>query len=64
VTVIILGVPTNSSGRTDGVARAPAVLRESDLSAGLGTARPDVVDLGDDAVDPPTGIRDHDEVID
>jgi arginase len=31
----LIGVPTNSSGTTDGVARAPASLRDSGLSAAL-----------------------------
>lgn len=64
MTVTILGVPTNSSGTAGGVARAPAVLRASGLSAGLDAIRPDVIDGGDIAVDPPIGIRGEDWVID
>jgi arginase len=64
VTVTILGVPTNSSGTIGGVARAPAVLRASGLSAEADAARLDVIDGGDIAVDPPIGIRGDDGVID
>ena len=35
--VVLIGVPTNSSGMADGVARAPAVLRERGLAAALVT---------------------------
>ena len=64
MTVTILGVPTNSSGTAGGVARAPAVLRTSGLLAGLEATRPDVIDAGDIAVDPPIGTRGGDGVID
>jgi arginase len=64
MTVTILGVPTNSSGTTEGVARAPAAIRTSGLSAGLDATRPDVVDRGDVAIDPPLGVRGDDGVID
>ncbi len=64
MSVTILGVPTNSSGTSDGVARAPAVLRESGLTTGLGANRPDVIDRGDIAIDPPLGVRGNDGVID
>lgn len=64
MTVTILGVPTNSSGTTGGVARAPAVLRTSGLSAGVEATRPVVIDAGDIAVDPPIGLRGDDGVID
>jgi hypothetical protein len=35
--VTLIGVPVNSSGTADGVARAPGVLRERGLAAALGT---------------------------
>jgi len=59
MTVELIGVPMNSSGTTDGVARAPATLR----AAGLG-GHPTVVDGGDIPVDPPTTTRGPDGVID
>jgi len=44
--IALLGVPTNSSGTADGVARAPAVLRQRGLAAAL--ARwPGFTDVGD-----------------
>jgi arginase len=63
VGVTLVGVPTNSSGRTDGVARAPATLRRAGLTDGI-TTRPTVTDAGDVLVDPPTGTRGEDGVID
>jgi hypothetical protein len=33
--VVLIGVPTNSSGTADGVARAPGVLRQRGLAAAL-----------------------------
>jgi hypothetical protein len=33
--VVLIGVPTNSNGTADGVARAPGVLRERGLAAAL-----------------------------
>jgi hypothetical protein len=33
--IALLGVPANSSGTADGVARAPAVLRQRGLAAAL-----------------------------
>ena len=59
MTVERIGVPMNSSGTTDGVARAPATLR----AAGLG-GHPTVVDGGDIPVDPPSTTRGPDGVID
>jgi arginase len=59
VSVTILGVPTNSSGKPGGVANAPAALRRAGLT-GHSTA----VDAGDVTVDPPVGIRGDDGVID
>jgi hypothetical protein len=44
--VELIGVPTNSSGTVDGVARASAVLREQGLSAAL-AGRPGFTDAGD-----------------
>jgi arginase len=44
--VELIGVPTNSSGTVDGVARAPGVLRERGLSAALAD-RPGFTDAGD-----------------
>jgi hypothetical protein len=44
--VVLIGVPTNSSGTADGVARAPGVLRERGLAAAR-TGRPGVTDAGD-----------------
>ena len=54
--VTVVGVPFNSSGLTDGVARAPAALRRAGLVAGL-TARLEAVDAGDVGFDPPTPER-------
>ena len=59
MTVELIGVPTNSSGTSDGVARAPAALR----AAGLG-GRGALIDGGDIPVDPPTTTRGPDGVID
>jgi arginase len=44
--VVLIGVPTNSSGTADGVARAPGVLRERGLAAAL-AGRPGFTDAGD-----------------
>jgi arginase len=54
--VTVLGVPFNSAGLTDGVARAPAALRRAGLVAGL-DRRLDAVDGGDVGFDPPTPQR-------
>jgi arginase len=59
VTVTILGVPTNSAGKPGGVANAPAALRRAGLTGGS-----IVLDAGDLTIDPPTGIRGDDGVID
>jgi arginase len=59
VTVTILGVPTNSAGKPGGVAKAPAALRRAGLSGDSS-----LVDVGDIVIDPPTGIRGDDGVID
>jgi arginase len=50
--VELIGVPANSSGTVDGVARAPAVLREHGLSAAL-ASRPGFTDAGDLALPAP-----------
>jgi arginase len=64
VTVTVIGVPTNSSGRTDGVARAPAALRLAGLTDGIATRGRATTDAGDVPVDPPSGVRGGDGVID
>jgi len=43
-TIGLLGVPTNSAGTTDGVARAPQALREADLATS--SAHAEVHDYG------------------
>jgi arginase len=53
----LLGVPSNSSGRTDGVARAPAALREAGLLEAL-REHGDVHDYGDVTLPDPTPERD------
>jgi arginase len=50
--VVLIGVPTNSSGTVDGVARAPAVLRQRGLAAAL-ASRPGFSDAGDLALPAP-----------
>lgn len=45
-TIGLLGVPTNSAGTTDGVARAPQALREADLIDVL-SRHAEVHDYGD-----------------
>jgi len=54
--VVLVGVPTNSSGTADGVARAPGVLRERGLAAALGR-RPGFTDAGDLALPAPQRRR-------
>ncbi len=44
--IVLIGVPTNSSGTTAGVARAPRALRQRGLSAAL-AGRPGFTDMGD-----------------
>jgi arginase len=44
--VVLIGVPSNSSGTADGVARAPGVLRQRGLTAAL-VGRPGFTDAGD-----------------
>jgi arginase len=53
----LLGVPSNSSGRTDGVARAPAALREAGLLEAL-REHGDVHDYGDVTLPDPSPERD------
>jgi arginase len=54
----LLGVPANSSGRTDGVAGAPAALREAGLVDALARVS-SVADYGDVPLPPPSPERDH-----
>ena len=54
--VELFGVPTNSSGTADGVARAPAALRESGLAAAL-SSQPGFTDAGDIQLEPPQQRR-------
>ena len=62
MTVALLGVPTNSSGITDGVALAPRALREAGLVPRL--RRSPLVDLGEIQVDEPSPARGPDGIID
>jgi arginase family enzyme len=50
--VEVIGVPTNSSGTTNGVALAPLVLRERGLVAAL-AGKVDLIDSGDLSLPPP-----------
>ncbi len=52
----LIGVPANSRGTVGGVARAPAVLRERDLEAGL-ARRPGFTDTGDLVLPAPRPVR-------
>ena len=54
--VVLIGVPTNSSGTADGVARAPGVLRGRGLAAAL-AGRPGSTDAGDLALASPQPCR-------
>lgn len=54
----LIGVPFNSSGTTDGVARAPAALRRAGLIETLLEAGVDVVDSGDVQLGPTSPQRD------
>jgi arginase len=56
-TIGVLGVTTNSSGRTDGVARGPMVLREDGLIEAI-RQHADVHDYGDVALPYPSPERD------
>ena len=53
----LLGVPTNSAGRTDGVARAPAALRAAGLVEALQRTS-STVDYGDVSLPEPSPVRD------
>jgi arginase len=63
VTIALLGVPTNSSGTTDGVARAPRALRDAGLATRLQRAG-SFVDYGDVRVDEPSPARGPDGIVD
>jgi len=52
----LIGVPTNSSGTVDGVARAPAVLRQRGLAAAL-SRHPGFTDAGDLDLPAPRPVR-------
>ena len=54
----VIGVPYNSSGRSDGVAEAPAALRAAGLVEGLADAGAAVVDRGDLRTVPTSPRRD------
>src|SRR5215472_8970276 len=54
--VVLIGVPTNSSGTAGGVARAPGVLRQRGLAAAL-AGRPGFTDAGDLALAAPLPRR-------
>jgi arginase len=54
----VLGVPFNSSGTTDGVARGPEALRAAGLIGALRAAGVDVRDRGDLALGPTSPVRD------
>lgn len=63
-TIGLLGVPSNSAGTTDGVARAPRVLREEGLVETL-RSHAEVYDYGDVTLPEPSPRRDaHSKVID
>ncbi|HZB01340.1 MAG TPA: arginase family protein [Actinomycetota bacterium] len=53
----VVGVPTNSAGTTDGVARAPAALRDAGLIEALERSS-SVVDYGDLRLPEPSPVRD------
>ena len=54
--LVLIGVPANSSGTVDGVARGPAVLRQRGLAAAL-ARRPGFTDAGDLALPVPVPVR-------
>jgi arginase len=54
--MVLIGVPTNSAGTADGVARAPGVLRQRGLAAAL-AGRPGFTDAGDLALAAPRPRR-------
>jgi len=57
VRLALIGVPSNSSGRTDGVARAPSALRAANLLSALAQSC-DVEDFGDVPLPEPDPTRD------
>jgi arginase len=57
VRIGLLGVPSNSAGTADGVARAPAVLRAAGLVEALGE-RAEIRDFGDVSLPGPSRTRD------
>ena len=54
----LAGIPSNSAGTRDGVARAPAALRAAGLVASLQAIDPTLLDLGDLPLPPPSPVRD------
>jgi arginase len=54
----LAGIPSNSAGTCDGVARAPAALRAAGLVTSLQVIDPDLLDLGDHPLPRPSPIRD------
>lgn len=52
----LIGVPTNSSGAVDGVARGPAVLRQCGLPTAL-ARHPGFTDAGDLVLPVPVPVR-------
>jgi arginase len=54
--LVLIGVPANSSGTVDGVARAPAVLRQRGLATAL-ACHPGFTDAGDLALPVPVPVR-------
>jgi arginase len=54
--LVLIGVPANSSGTADGVARAPAVLRQRGLATAL-ARQPGFTDAGELALPDPVPVR-------
>lgn len=54
----LAGIPSNSAGTSDGVARGPAALRAAGLVASLQAIDPTLLDLGDIPLPPPSPVRD------
>ena len=53
----LAGIPSNSAGTNDGVARAPAALRAAGLVAALQAIDPTLLDLGDIPLPPRSPVR-------